>query len=763
MSRTFLKREEFESFRESLCPPPFTPDGRFHGRAEWPSAAFSEKLLELLKTRWFSDEDFEKAGPVLLGSAARGELCPRSDLDLLFVGSEEAAARFIRRQQEAGFRLRSRVPEDLKDWSVGVETPDLLALLEATALTPEAETALSAQKDLLRARAGKDRKTWLRDLLKERAEREARFDSIANVLEPNLKYGPGGLRDLDQGRQILALFPERFESAVHAREILESYAGFLLLVRQKLHLEGQGDLLSGPAQFDIARWLGMEHRDFMRQIQRGLSRVHFYSTWIAERAKAPERRWRRLESLKLRTRGQALQLLEKDSSVLAQQRIRQDIDRLFPEAWTKKASKERGRLLAKVLRPGAGEDFVAAVFGSRLIDKLCPEIKPLIGLVQHDQYHRYTADVHLQQACREWQRVLKKPGRLGVLAGEVRALKPVDRRILGWAVLYHDLMKGREGDHSELGRELVQKDLAGFGVPAAERAEVEWIVEHHLELSQAAFRRNPMSPSTWLRLQEIGAEGSRLRRLAVFTAVDILATNPEAWTPWKARLINDLLRALRSSAAQGYFRFHREAQKNSVTPYVDAIDAFLMTKLPARTLSADLAAALAARVSLPPQVFRLKGHGVWVRFHEKEDRPGLFAEFVQRLYSLGVGIRHAAVHTLPEIGVYDWFEITSRRKPAQIRAWLETSKPAIKALPSVTFSDVSLVAKDENEWIFSFKGIDQPGFLATAAAALAEEKASLKSARVHTWGRQVDDLFAVIPSGDPGELLTKLRRRLGLK
>lgn len=760
MSRTFLSREDLDVLRAGFAPPPFVLDGRIHRRDEWPAPRLSAALLENLKSRWFRDPDFEKAGPVLIGSGARGELCPRSDLDLLFVGDEAAAGAFIRRQQEAGHRLRSRVPEDPRDWSAGVETPDRLALLEAVALTPEAETALSAQKDALRARAQRERKSWLKELLQERAEREERYDSIANVLEPNLKYGPGGLRDLDQARQVLALFPERFASADHARELLESYAGFWLTVRQKLHLEGQGDLLSGPAQFDLAQWLDMPHRDFMRQIQRGLSRVHFYSTWICERAKAPPAKLKKLET-PLKKREQALGLLEKDASVLAQQRIREDIDRLFPDSWTLKASKERGRLLERVLRPGAGEDFVAAVFGSRLIDKLCREIKPLIGLVQHDQYHRYTADVHLQQACREWQRVLKKPGRLGVLAREVRSLSAADRRILGWSVLYHDLMKGREGDHSALGRQLVRRELAGFGVPAAIRVEIEWIVEHHLELSQAAFRRNPLSPTTWLRLREIGAEGPRLRRLAVFTAVDILATNPEAWTPWKARLINDLLGAVRSTAAQGYFRFHLEADKKGVGSFVDAIDAFLLTKLPARTVAEDLAAVRKARASLPPKVLAPKGHGLWIRFHEKGDRPGLFAEFVQKLYSLGVGIRHAAVHTLPEAGVYDWFEVTSRRKPAQIRAWLESAQAAgHKPLPRVEFQSVSLVSQDDSEWIFSFKGVDQPGFLATAAAALAEEKVSLRSARVHTWGRQVDDLFAVEPSGDAEDLLARLRARL---
>lgn len=759
MSRSFLTAEEGAKYRASYAAPSFPLDGRPRLRGEWPSTAFSETLKRELLQDWMKDPDFAEAEPIFIGSAARGELCPRSDLDVLFVGSETAVAAFVKRQQEKGVRLRSRVPQDLADWTAGVEVPDILALFEAEALVPSAVEKLRVQQDGLEARRKKERRAWARHVRKDREEREKRFDSIANVLEPNLKYGPGGLRDLDQARQILRLFPERFEDAGHAREIFETYAGFWTLLRQKLHLEGHGDLLSSAVQFDLARWAGMPHREFMRQVQRGLSRVHFYSTWVFTRALANGPSLRSLESRPLVQRKQAIDLLKKDSSVLAQQRVREEIDVLFPKTWTSKISKERGDLLWEVLRPDTTEDFIVAVFESRLIDKLCPEIKPLIGLVQHDQYHRYTADVHLQQACREWRRALKTPGRFGKLAAEVRGLTAIDKKILSWTVLYHDLMKGREGDHSDLGRALVRKELGVFGVPPTVVEEIEWLVEHHLELSQAAFRRNPLAPSTWSRLEEVGATGDRLRRLAVFTAVDIFATNPEAWTPWKSRLLADLLKALRSPEAREFVSLKKELARRKSKVDAEAVDVFLTTKLPVKTLAADLAHAATAKQSLAPTVVARKGHGVWIRFHEKTDRPGLFAEFAQRLFSLGLSIRHASIHTLPEAGVYDWFEVAGRRTPVQIRTWLENSKAQLKAPPSVIFDSVTMVSQDDAEWILSFKGLDQPGCLVAAAAALAQEGMSIKSARVHTWGRQLDDLFHVEPKGDPDEVLRKLREK----
>lgn len=755
MSRSFLTPEQAAIATEILLPPSPPPDGDSAKAETFASKAFSDWLLDGLLRVWQADPDFEASGAVLVGSGARRELCPRSDLDLLFTGPEEAVRGFVGRCQRAGLRIRARTPAELADWGAGVEAFDQLALFDARALTESSRAMLQDQQTLLRRRIFRDRRAWLRTILSERAERESRHDSIANYLEPNLKYGPGGLRDLDQARQLVRLYADRFEGreAAHALEIFDYYARFWTLLRQKCHLTGHGDVFVSAAQFDLARWFGMEHKSLMQQVQRGLSRVHFYSTWITERARVPKAKARAIDRKKIDTRAAALKALESDPSVLCQERVRRDLDTLFPWRWTERSGKERGTLLARVLRPGASEEFIVAVFGSRLMDRLSPELFPLVGHVQHDQYHRYTADIHLQQACREFQRLLRKPARLGVLAREVRELTAFDRRVLGLSVLYHDLMKGRAGDHSTLGRDLVRKDFRRFGWPKAVADEVAWIVEHHLALSTAAFRKNPHAPSTWSSLRSIGAEGARLRRLAVFTVIDICATNPEAWTPWKGRLLRDLLRVLRAPSTDSYFKLEKALAKENLGELAPAIDPALTIAVPAKWLAEDLAEA--RQGALAPRV--VKGRdGTWIRFHEPVDRPGLFAEWARQLYSLGLGIRNATVQTLPGIGAYDLFQVTTKRSPAQLKTWLAAGV-APKDLPAVQFEKISLVSEDADEWVFSFKGLDQPGCLAAAALALAQDGVSLRSARVHTWGRQVDDLFHVTPHGSATELLARMR------
>lgn len=763
MSRSFLKPEEIEEGKRRLRPPGFPIDGRLTRAPEFEAGDFSRWLLQGLMEKWRRDPDFLESLPILVGSASRDELCPRSDLDVLFAGSEEAGARFVRSCLEKGLRLRSRFPESLDDWTLGVDVPDILALREGRALTPRGEALLREQQRQIELRARKERRSWLKTLRKERRAREERFDSIANVLEPNLKYGPGGLRDLDQGRQVLRLFPERFQNgeAERAALVFSYYAKLWTLIRQRLHLEGQTDLLTGSAQFDLARWFGMEHKHLMREIQRGLSRVHFYSEWIFARAGASTALLAKVEKVSLETPEKVVKALEDDPGILMQHRVRQSLSAVFPKSWIATFPKERGALLEKVLRPGASDEFVRAVFQSRLIDRLQPEFKPLVGHVQHDQYHRYTADVHLQQACREFQKALKTPSRLGPLAKEVRETTPVDRKILGFSMLFHDLMKGRDGDHSKEGRLLVRKEFQRFGWSESLTEEVGWLVENHLILSRAAFRRNPLAPATWTDLREKGATGNRLRRLAIFTALDILATNPEAWTTWKARLLVDLLKAIRSPSAQAYFVFEKELRKKKLKLSASDLDGYLISRLPPSKLAADLALVSRSKGNLPPELLKLRNGDLWIRVHRREDQIGFFAEAVQGLYSLGLSVRHASVRTLPELGIYDWFQVSARRTPAQLRAMLKNGLVGSRDLPDVKFDSITLVSQDDTEWIFSFKGMDKPGCLAVAAKALVMEGLSLSSARVHTWGRQIDDVFGVKPSGNADEILRCLRDRVG--
>ncbi|NJM10405.1 MAG: hypothetical protein HC883_06025 [Bdellovibrionaceae bacterium] len=128
----------------------------------------------------------------------------------------------------------------------------------------------------------------------------------------------------------------------------------------------------------------------------------------------------------------------------------------------------------------------------------------------------------------------------------------------------------------------------------------------------------------------------------------------------------------------------------------------------------------------------------------------------------------SSVHTIKDVGVYDWFCLRTEKPLRQIQKWLELppqsslSAPALiapAAVPKVQFQSIDLMAQDEEEWILSFKGRDQRGLLLAAAHALNEERLSLRWARAHTWGNQVEDVFSVRPFGEVSVLIARLKAR----
>jgi len=424
------------------------------------------------------------------------------------------------------------------------------------------------------------------------------------------------------------------------------------------------------------------------------------------------------------------------------------------------------------------ETAMLAVFHSRLIDHCLPEFRRINGFVQHDQYHRFTVDAHLLQVLRELKRFCQKPSRGGKLAPFVKALSSGEREILAMACLFHDLAKGRSGDHSLKGAEIARRELRRFGKSEKFIEIVAWIIESHLILSAAAFRENPRSPRTWRLLAEKGVKGERIRLLTVFTVVDILGTNPEAWTSWKERLLYELAHQLEqpeTDSLVGVAELLEAAKVKNVTELIDNLDVFLMGSISPRVLAEDLRQLLKKQgksgdllgADIGVRVLRVRrgGRQTWVRFHCRNDRPGLFLSFVKWLAGSGLSVRHASIHTDKRLGVYDWFEVKTLKRASEILRLLKAAagSQGDKSY-RVRFDAIEIVSEDSREWVISFRGRDQSGALTEAARALFSAGVEIRWAKVHTWGRQLDDVFGIAPlvahMQTPKNLLTVLREKL---
>jgi [protein-PII] uridylyltransferase len=770
--------------------------GRFAQALE---VAILERLLpsHQLKNLW------EKAMPVALGSWARQELTPKSDLDLLFLGDEAAAGELTRYAQESGIPIRSRVPLNASDLSVGVETFDVVALLSARGLTDASRAQFEKMQSDLIERFGinsdrqvRKRKKILSILKIERDERQKRSDSIAGFLEPNLKYGPGGLRDLGQALQIRALFPQRFENPErqHATDVYEYYRRFFLYCRA-LSQSGDsgGDVLSAHDQPVLSKWFGFRTtQDFMREVQKGLQRVSFYTDVDFAWASLSDSELKRIKPL-APTFLQLAERLEASPSLLNQAEARARGFYLYRasqrsnETEKRKSKQALGRILTKAIDPRRPEDLAIALFRSRWIDLIVTDFKKIVGHVQHDQYHRYTVDTHLLQAIREMKRVCGRPTIIGRLKEVAKNLNGDDWMILGWSALYHDVGKGSGVEHSDRSKEIAKIDLEKWGIAKSIQDEVIWLIENHLELSVSAFRGNPASVSMWRSLRAKGVEGKRLSRLAVFTCVDILATNREAYTPWKERLLSDLVRNLETPEAIKMAALEKLVSGRLPSVWLrvlDRLDPFVVANVPLPVLARDImnlhatmsgALSLHKRHAILARIVRVpKQNRIWIRFHAAIDEAGLFYRIAKALQLAGLAVRHASLLSGEQVGVYDWVEIKPPRELKGLeqrlnRLLLDSSLGIVSTRTESEsfngFDSVSLLSKSDTEWILSFQGRDFRGALLRAVDAIAGLGLSIQWAKVHTWGRQIDDVFGVLPHDQLSseEVLNRLRSRLSIK
>jgi len=738
--------------------------------------------------------------PVALGSWARRELTPKSDLDILFAGSETAAGLVTKAAMEAGIGIRSRIPADQDDWSVGVEMFDVLALLTARPLVEASGPLLSEQIKKIEAGLRSKRLKILTALRRERDDRQERSNSVAGFLEPNLKYGPGGLRDLQQALQLRAIFPVRFEDRerAHGAEVYEYYRKLFLICRAKSQLSmGGGDLLSAHEQPGLATWMGFPSaKEFMREIQKGLARVSFYADVDFAFVRATEEDLRKLNRSDLNFNLLA-SWLEKDPSILMQAKARDLGFKLYRQAMRGSAAEKKsaqtalGRILFKSVDPREDDRLAIALFRSRWIDLAVTDFKKIVGYVQHDQYHRYTVDTHLLQAIREMKRVAARPTVLGRLKELVRAMTADDWKILGWSALYHDVGKGSGREHSDRSVVLANLDFEKWNVPENLRPEIIWLIENHLELSMAAFRGNPASPATWRALHAKGVKGQRLSRLAIFTAVDILATNREAYTPWKERLLFDLVRNLEKPEAVQLAKLETKLRAGDPLTakatdkwltVLDRLDPFVVSGIPTSVLADDLKYVRNRKASVDVDIRICKAardNRLWIRFHVSRDEAGLFAKFARTLQAAGLSVRHASILSDLDIGVYDWFEVKPPRETSvrSLEAKLQSVVKAVSLqsahsgqsvgflpLENRIFESVDALSQSDTEWVISFRGRDLRGALMQAAESLSFVGLSIQWAKVHTWGRQIDDVFGVTPHPNLKieTVLHRLRTRLGI-
>ncbi|WP_438303156.1 [protein-PII] uridylyltransferase [Streptomyces sp. HUAS TT11] len=536
---------------------------------------------------------------VAVGGYGRGELSPRSDLDLLLLhdggDSKEVAAladrlwypvwdlgialdHSVRTQAEA----RRTAGEDLK---VQLGLLDARHLAGDLGLTAGLRTAVLAD---WRNQAPK-RLPQLRELCAERAERQG---ELQYLLEPDLKEARGGLRDATALRAVAASWV-----ADAPREGLADARRRLLDVRDALHLAtGRAtDRLSLQEQDQVAAELGLLDADtLLRQVYEA-ARVISYASDVTWREVG-----RVLKSRAVRPRLRAILgggkpvversplaegVVEQDGEVVLARTARPERDPVLPLRAAAAAAQaglplslHAVRRMAATARPlptpwpaeareqlvtllGSGRPTVEvweALEAEGLITRLLPDWERVRCRPQRNAVHLWTVDRHLIETAVQASELTRRVGRPDLLLV---------------AALLHDIGKGWPGDHSVAG-EIIARDVAGrIGFDRDDVAVLAGLVRHHLLLVETATRRDLEDPSTVHSVAEAVGSQSTLELLHALTEADALATGPAAWSSWRGALVTDLVKRVAAVLAGD-----EPADPEAVTPTVEqerlAIEAF---------------------------------------------------------------------------------------------------------------------------------------------------------------------------------------------
>lgn len=796
----------------------------------------------LLQQAWEQFEWNEEADIALVavGGYGRGELHPYSDIDLLIL-LEHADHEVFRDSIERFLTLL---------WDIGLEVGQSVRSIEECA--EQAQADLTVITNLMESRtiAGPERlrkrmlevtapdRMWPSKafFLAKRAEQQARhykYNDTEYNLEPNVKGSPGGLRDIQTilwvaRRQygtlnLQALAGQGF-LLENEGDLLAASQEFLWKVRYALHmLAGRSeDRLLFDYQRRIAELLGYKDSDarlaieaLMQQYYRVVMRIaklsdliiqHFEEEILAAdagtcitpintrfqlhdgyiEATAPHI-FRRfpfaiLEIFVLMAQNSEIKGVRADTIRLLREHrhliddaFRHDLRNtsLFVELF--KCEKGVHRNLRRMNRYG-------------ILGRYLPEFGHIVGQMQHDLYHIYTVDAHTLNLIKHLRKLQYTPvSEMFPLASKLMGRLPKPELIY-MAGLYHDIGKGRNGDHSELGAIDAQAFCARHQLPPWDSHLIVWLVQNHLVMSTTAQRKDLSDPQVIHDFAQLMGDETHLDYLYVLTVADINATNPSLWNSWRASLLRQLYtetkRALRRGLENPLDREEqiRQTQAAALDTLVrggtDQDDAEqLWSQLGddyfLRHTSADVAWHTDAILQQPAdggplvlirETTQRDFEGGSQIFIYAPDQHDFFAVTVAAMDQLNLNIHDARIITSSSQFTLDTYIVLNNdggsigddpQRIQQIREGLTDALrnpddyPTIiqrrvpRQLKHFAFAPQVTILTDAQRpvTILELSAPDRPGLLARLGKIFLEFDLSLQNAKIATLGERVEDVF----------------------
>ena len=776
---------------------------------------------------------------VAVGGYGRGELLPCSDVDVMVLlpqGEQPAwtasLERFLTFLWDIGLETGHSVRtiddcqrEALAD--IGVAT----ALIEARLLAgpPALFTAMRHALAPNRMWSSRD---FFDAKLREQSERHHRFYDTAYNLEPNVKQSPGGLRDLQTigwvakrhfGAQTLQ------ELAGHgfltARELaqLQAAQSWLWRIRFALHLVTgrREDRLLFDHQIRLARMFGYEDATYTLAVEQFMQRYYrtaMFVSWLNELLLQHFREEILADrdapavplSRQFQERDEYLEVTGEDVFtrypsallelfVVLQQNprlcgVRANTIRLVTQnLWLIdeefRQNPRNHRLFLEILRATAGVTHELRrmnLYG--VLGRYIPAFGRIVGRMQYDLFHAWTVDAHTLFVVSNLRRFAleRYDHEFPKLAQIFRSLPKPELAYL--AAIFHDIAKGRGGDHSELGSVDAEAFCLEQGLSRYDARLVAWLVRHHLQLSLTSQKQDIADPQVINGFARDVGDQARLDYLYVLTVADVRGTNPKLWNTWKATLFDEL-----------YERVKRALRRGLESP-LDREQLIAETQAQAREqlASAGVAEAEVARIwATLTDTYFLRHAAAEVAWHTARlaardpadasplvavaEHPGRggatvvlvvtrghrhgFARATAALDQMGLSIQDARITPTADAGSLDTYlvledtglPITDVQRMAAIernlaRCLIEraaAAPPVTRRIPRqarmfTTPTQVSFSADPENgRTILEVVAGDRPGLLSEIGKVLWDQRVDLHGAKIMTVGERAEDVFTV--------------------
>ena len=668
-----------------------------------------------------------------VGGYGRGEMAPFSDVDLLFLLPGKItpwASSVIEAMLYILWDLKMKVGHSSRTIRECVQLASedytiQTALLEHRYVCGDADLAARLDETLKRDLFSGSGRDFIEAKLAERDSRHIK-QGQRYVVEPNVKEGKGGLRDL-QSLFWIAKFIHGVEHSadlvnegvfrVDEYETFKEAENFLWAVRGHLHLltKRATEQLTFDMQVSVAEAMGYEDQGGRRAVEVFMQAYFRHATAVGDLTRIF---LTKLEDMHVKSEPLLERLFRrrpriKDGYVVVHNRIAIADDKVFlgdplnllhlfeealrtgmlihPDAMrTVKANlhliddkmrntPEAQRIfLDLMLKHGNPERALRRMNELGVLAAFIPEFEPIVAMMQFNMYHSYTVDEHIIQTIANLARIEKGELEEELPVASSILKRGVNRKVLYVALLLHDIGKGRPEDHSILGAQIVRKVAPRLGLKQDEVDTVEWLVRYHLLMSDMAQKRDIADPRTVRDFAKAVQTVRRLDLLCVLTVCDIRGVGPNTWNNWKAVLIRGLYRQTKRALETGLEDLNRTSRgKEAKKTLRDALPEW-----PKKALKLETSRHydpywqglhVTAHITFANMLRDIEPDGVRIDLHPDEDRDATRACFVMPDHH-GIFSRLAGALALVGANVVDARSYTTKDGYITDAFWIQDSE-----------------------------------------------------------------------------------------